>query len=331
VLLALQQGGASNTAMIRDAAQRGLALLQKSGPQFSKISNCASCHHQFLPQMAAGLARSRGIAVDEEVTHAQTEAIAGMFRPLREVLTSSKDRIPDPSITVSYALLALGAQDYPKDETTEAMAGLIGSVQLQDGSFRAFGIRPPIESSDFAATALTIRALGLYGKGGARQIAQARAWLRDATAKTLEDHAMQVLGLAWSYASADDLRKPVERLRALQQPDGGWAQLPTLGSDAYATGQALVALSHAGVPASDTVYRQGIAYLLRTQFADGSWLVRTRTFPFQQYKESGFPHGKDQWISAAATGWAVMALSLALPETRVVSVDVRNSSSGGIQ
>ena len=25
--------------------------------------------------------------------------------------------------------------------------------------------------------------------------------------------------------------------------------------------------------------------------------------------QSGFPHGKDSWISAAATSWAVMALS----------------------
>jgi hypothetical protein len=25
---------------------------------------------------------------------------------------------------------------------------------------------------------------------------------------------------------------------------------------------------------------------------------------------SGFPHGRDSWISAAATSWAVMALSL---------------------
>jgi len=39
------------------------------------------------------------------------------------------------------------------------------------------------------------------------------------------------------------------------------------------------------------------------------WLVRSRSFPFQPYKESGFPHGKDQWISAAGTGWAAMALA----------------------
>jgi len=36
--------------------------------------------------------------------------------------------------------------------------------------------------------------------------------------------------------------------------------------------------------------------------------VRSRAIPFQPYFEGGFPHGPDQWISAAATNWAVMAL-----------------------
>jgi hypothetical protein len=45
---------------------------------------------------------------------------------------------------------------------------------------------------------------------------------------------------------------------------------------------------------------------------DGSWLVRSRSRPFQTYFETGFPHGKDQWISSAATGWATTALALAV-------------------
>jgi squalene cyclase len=100
-------------------------------------------------------------------------------------------------------------------------------------------------------------------------------------------------------------------LLAEQRPDGGWGQTPTLETDAYATGQALVALQWSGrLAASDPALQRGIAFLLRTQLSDGSWLVRSRTFPFQPYKESGFPHGKDQWISASGSSWAAMALSL---------------------
>src|SRR5262249_59955012 len=92
-----------------------------------------------------------------------------------------------------------------------------------------------------------------------------------------------------------------------------WRQLATLETDAYATGQALVALQAAGHDVASVEYERGVAYLLRTQFADGSWLVRSRTFPVQPMRDSGFPHGKDQWISAAGTSWAAMALALTLP------------------
>jgi hypothetical protein len=56
-----------------------------------------------------------------------------------------------------------------------------------------------------------------------------------------------------------------------------------------------------------------VKYLLGTQEPEGSWHVRGRSLPVQALFESGFPHGRDQWISAAGTSWAAMALSLALP------------------
>ena len=58
---------------------------------------------------------------------------------------------------------------------------------------------------------------------------------------------------------------------------------------------------------------RSMADLLATQRADGTWLVRSRSKPFQPYYESGFPHGQDQFISSAATGWAATALAAALP------------------
>ena len=129
---------------------------------------------------------------------------------------------------------------------------------------------------------------------------------------------MQLLGMTWARSSPEKLREAAKALRADQQRDGGWSQLPLLETDAYATGQALTALNLSGqLDASDPAYQRGVAYLLRTQFDDGSWLIRSRSNPFQPYKESGFPHGRHQWISAAGTSWAVMALSLTQPVTSV--------------
>jgi mono/diheme cytochrome c family protein len=94
--------------------------------------------------------------------------------------------------------------------------------------------------------------------------------------------------------------------------------LAGLESDAYATGQSLYALMEGGkVSASDPALRRGLDFLLRTQFADGTWHVRTRAHPFQPPMDSGFPHGRDGWISAAGTSWAVMALATSLDPTQV--------------
>ena len=78
----------------------------------------------------------------------------------------------------------------------------------------------------------------------------------------------------------------------------------------------MFALREAGIAADSRVYRRAVRYLLKTQLADGSWLVRTRSNPTQSYFESGFPHGPDQFISAAATNWATQALLLSLPDAK---------------
>ena len=80
-------------------------------------------------------------------------------------------------------------------------------------------------------------------------------------------------------------------------------------SDAYATGQALYALNVGRQMAVQSRLQKGIDYLLRTQAADGTWHVESRSIWLQPYFESGFPYGHDQFISAAGTGWAVMALA----------------------
>jgi hypothetical protein len=43
--------------------------------------------------------------------------------------------------------------------------------------------------------------------------------------------------------------------------------------------------------------------------------VQTRALGFQPWFDAGFPHGHNQWISAAGTNWAAMALAYALPES----------------
>jgi hypothetical protein len=310
----LTKAGASDKELVKQSVEKAIALLQKSGPEFVKVSGCASCHNNSLPQMAYSSARARGFAVDRANAEYQVKAVVGMFKPATADMAAGKPNIPDPAISVSYALAGLAAEGYVPDSTTDAMAHLVSLQQTENGSFRAFAARPPIESSVFTATALSLRALQVYGGNPKEPVKRAQKWLATATPLSSEDRAMQVLGLSWSQAGTEQLRPAVEGLLSQQRSDGGWGQLADLESDAYATGQALVALQSSGLlRTADRAWQRGINFLLRTQLEDGSWLVRSRTFPFQPYKESGFPHGKNQWISAAGTSWAVWALSLTQP------------------
>jgi hypothetical protein len=144
-------------------------------------------------------------------------------------------------------------------------------------------------------------------------VARAVGWLEAAMPNTTEDHAFKVLGLLWGGASDRAVQTAARALLPLQRSDGGWGQTPSLASDAYATGQALVALREARVIApTNHAYQRGIQFLLNSQLEDGSWHVRTRAQAIQPYFDSDFPHGPDQFISAAATNWAAMALTAAV-------------------
>jgi ankyrin repeat protein len=144
------------------------------------------------------------------------------------------------------------------------------------------------------------------------RIIRARTWMANATPRDTEDMSMQLLGLRWAGADAAAISRVTSRLLEAQRSDGGWAQIQTRESDAYATGEALVALNQAGrVSPSNSAFRRGVRFLLNTQQTDGTWEVQTRRTRGQglPFVDSGFPHGKNQFISYAATSWAVMALA----------------------
>ena len=139
---------------------------------------------------------------------------------------------------------------------------------------------------------------------------KANAWLAKIESRDNQDRLYRVMGLAWVGHKAE-VQRALKELLAHQKADGGWSDLDMMEPSAYTTGKALVAMRIAGVPATDPAFKRGVGYLLRTQQEDGSWYVKSRAMTFQPFCESGFPHSYDQWISAAGSSWAVMALSLA--------------------
>ena len=306
-------------AQIRAAVARALPTLQKSLAVYAEKRDCFSCHHQAVSLVALEIARSRGLAIDEDAVQA---AVALTLADLESALEPYRKGQGQPGgvTRAAYALWTLEAGGHPADETTAAVTEYLLKADRDRDHWIAFGgPRVPMEGSPFTATALALRGLRTYGSNVRPDVVndlygQARSWLAKTKAADTEDRVFRLWGLEYAAATPEEIAAATKELLATQRGDGGWAQIDELASDAYATGSALVALHQAGgLATDDPAYRRGVAFLLRTQKDDGTWFVASRSHPFQPYFESGFPYGKDQFIAVAASGWAAAALGLALP------------------
>jgi ankyrin repeat protein/mono/diheme cytochrome c family protein len=309
---------AATTRSAAKAIETALPLLEKQSHNFIRIGGCNSCHAQDLVSAAAAIARDKGIPAPREIPQ------------LPQSMMPSPERIMDLNVValagVAWELFDFGMNRVPKTPFTDAVVRYIKVMQTPAGNWSTNDSRrPPMASGDFQAAALSIYALQKYGPDSDKAdtdavIAKAVRWLESAKPETSQDRAFHLLGLAWGHASPASVKSAARALASMQRADGGWSQLPHMVSDSYATGQALYAL-HAGAKVAPTNpgYRKGVDFLLRTQAADGSWHVETRAIWLQPYFESGFPYGRDQFISAAGSAWAIMALTPAAQTQRLIT------------
>jgi hypothetical protein len=304
---------------IRAAVEKALPLILKSTAEYPESRDCFSCHHQAVPVLALSSAKERGFAVppeaiDDPVGHTE-EDLRGSLESYRK-----GDGQGGGVTRAGYALLTLEVGGIKPDEVTDAVADYLLRKDESRDHWKGSSNRPPSEASEFTSTYLALRALATYGKEGQRdriavRVEKARRWLEATKPKDTEDRVFRLLALKAASSPEGSIRKASDDLLATRRDDGGWSQLDGGKSDAYATGSALVALHTAGRVATDSpAYRGGLRFLIADQREDGSWFVASRSKPFQPYFESGFPYGKDQFISMAATSWAVTALSLACPK-----------------
>ncbi len=309
---------------LRSAIQDSIPHLQRADANFSTKSGCVSCHDNSLTAMTVGMARKQGFRVDEQTASAQQKTNVDMLMKTRDILHQDflipvGDNFSES--VEAYVLLGLSAEGYKADLNTDAAAMHILSRQRPDGQWQAplADLRQPLCLGHIGDTALAVRALQLYApKTDAaayrRSIELGTTWMVNAKSYSNEDRSWRVAGLAWAGTNKAATQQAIKELVAAQKADGGWSDMPTMDSTAYATGKSLVALHVAGVPVSDPAYRRGVDWLLKNQQQDGTWYVQTRALAFQPSFDAGFPHGHSQWISAAGTNWAAMALTLALPE-----------------
>jgi ankyrin repeat protein len=307
----------SHPRPLRVAVEKAVATMNEIGPAFYRRTGCISCHNTSLPAMARQAASARGVAIDPAVAAHATHVTIGMWRPRRNASFVGRCGGNGYVPTVTYGLVSMAEEGVAANSVTDAAAVCLSSRQSPDGAWRVNDIRPPLSGNAFLYTALAIRGLDAYAPPALRdemqrRIELARSFLMAAEPHDTQDESMKLMGLVWAKAPADVVAAQAQRVLMRQRRDGGWGQTPLMEADAYATGQALHALRLAGTQPESSAYASGVRFLLRTQREDGSWYVPSRGFGFQPYYEYGFPHGRSQFLSAAATSWAVMALAPAL-------------------
>lgn len=305
---------------IRHSIKASIPLLEKGSKGSTDQRQCFTCHNQALPVFALVEARNRGFDIDEEnlkrqLNHTVTHLRRGRNRYLQGKGQGGK------AVMAGYALWTLEAGGYSADETTAAVAHFLLKYQSDVDHWRHRGSRPPSSGSDFTTTYVALRGLTAFGTD--QQAAEiefrkrsVESWLLKTPAKDTEDRVFRLRALVYADAPPPSIEAAVEELIDSQQSDGGWSQTNQMKSDAYATATVIVALVQAGKRSVGyPAVKCGLRYLLDSQKDDGSWHVTTRAKPFQTYYESGFPHGKDQFISISATAWATLALLQTQKET----------------
>ena len=297
---------------ISAAINRGLDFLTRDALAWKTEHNCVSCHHASLVVWSMLEAKQHGYPVDESVLADLTKWMAesgdgktGVPRP---------EGIPKALNTKAvYFAIALAADPEPGPDSQEGLKRMLETIksdQLENGSWAAWPeTRPPIfGGSDESMTALAVLSvLPAAASGDAAAIAVRDKSLRwFAESPTDGDLQSLVLRLVlWRRLGrpAEEYAPLVRRITERQNPDGGWCQTTGMPSDAWATGQALYALAHAGVKSDEPAVARGHTFLATTQREDGSWPMTSRpTKPGGEGSKSLIP------ITGAGSAWAVLGL-----------------------
>lgn len=318
-------------ARLDDGIARATELMTKGVKSYPEHRSCFSCHHQALPLLALSVGsigterfeEGRANFYSNPTTKQILEFTEQAFANKLDTLNSGGE-IGGRALTVAYALWTLDLAGSPTSATTSAMVESLLKTQGQDGAWNFQSTRPPAASSKLMTTAIAVYGLRSYGHdatdGDRLKIAleKSLAWSLEQFASSHEDLVGQIWlehMIAGELGKGDEARAEelLTRLRKSQRDDGGWAQENELASDAYATGQAVMILSQ--VPSRDRndqdsnqSVERAVEFLLKSQQADGSWHVVSRSKPVQVFFDNGDPHGKDQFISMMATSWATAAL-----------------------
>jgi squalene cyclase len=318
---------------VREAVERSLGFLEKSGTAWWTGNKCASCHHVPISIWNMNEARKRGIAVNDKALDQLRDWAVPSYAnhpKHRPVGQDGEEKGSSVSLNTVYLTQAALSADKVDEKTTEAIKKFsvhLLTAQEADGSWKSSAKLPPVGDITEVRTMQVLLALAVAQEKG---LVDAEKW------NAARDRALAWLGknkfvdqnqslnlrllVAQRFGKPEEVESLTKQLLAQQDADGGWSQTREASteaikdyegkkttpapekaekrpSDAMATGQSIYALRKAGLDAQHPALQRAQAYLIASQTKDGSWRV-----PVRSQKNSG------KALSHFGTGWAALGL-----------------------
>lgn len=335
------EDAADRQAATKQAVQSAINYLQERGETWKDSRQCASCHHVPLMTWAMHEAKRHSVEVDEELLKTTTDWFFAEGDPAKVFSVGSMEEEEYSNPLAAVSIFALMSESNDPNEPNYRVATkriLQGIVQAQEpsGSWKPFFGREPILGNSRESLALWLTNFTSWPNQPeelraivAETRQKAIAWLKTHQ-EDFETHilALRLWMLATSGGGQEEVSSLIERIIKLQREDGGWSQIESRASDAYATGHVLYAFQIAGVDPKSETMQHGVDFLLKTQTKDGSWLMISRENPpilihalsavtlkpVMINKEPNPGSSKNaEPISFISTAWATVALSRMLP------------------
>ncbi|MDQ7822852.1 MAG: VWA domain-containing protein [Candidatus Eremiobacteraeota bacterium] len=271
-------GAAQKSRSPREAAQDGILWLEPQAARWQNKEQCYGCHVQTQALMGFAIAKKNEYTVSSASMAALEGFLLSGIKPDGGLSFPHSDNVTAAQFLAMALACHRTCLGMPYEEPLVRVSGWLLGRQDASGSFPCDRPEAPIQQGSVMATTNALLALsGAYESTGDRRyrdgLERGVQWLRAAKIETTQDAVFQVIGLAAldREESRRALKNSVLHLYSLQKPDGGWSEVPGLGSNGYATGQALYALKSAGASIADERFSRGVEYLLGTQQVFGSW------------------------------------------------------------
>lgn len=332
---------ADRHAATRRSVESAVNWLQEKGENWKESRQCASCHHVPLMTWALHEAQRHNFDVDEELLNTCTDWFFAENDPAKVFHKPSfeEEEYSNPLSLASVYTLLSESNDPREPSYRTGVTRIMKSIaesQESDGSWKPFFGRAPIMASRESLALLLTNVTSWPNQPAELQaiIAEPRrkaiSWLK----AHQEENETHVLALRlWMLSASGDhpaeAAALAETLKGRQRDDGGWNQIESRASDAYATGHVLYAFQVAGFDSNSDAIRRGVDFLLKNQTKEGSWVMIPREnrpiFVFAMSALTLKPvaigtepppstTGRNvEPISFSATAWATVALSRTLP------------------